>query len=434
VDYEIWNKQQMAIKSIKLNTAAPRVAVLVLAVLCLIFTYVSAKWFFANTIAARSVNKVVAEFSIGLAPSDPQAHFSSAVFHEKTFLPEDLPKSLAEFEQAVALSPYDYRLWYELGRARERGGGDAAGAEKALRRALELAPNYSQVQWALGNSLLRQGSETEAFVYIRKAADSDKTFAGPAIASVWQLFQGDTARIKNYIGDSVNLKAAFALLLAKEKRVDETLDIWMSLPETARRTDFKAQGDEIYQKMLEDKKYRTAIRIFSDISDADEKKFVLGRMTNGGFETNINPQNPGVFDWQIGDGVEPQILIDKAQKRGGEISLVIVFNNKDGKAYRNLSQTVAVEANKRYVFETFYKSDLDTKAALKWEIVDATDANKVLAATEMIAPKADWTSLKTEFVAPGATEAVIVRLSRPTCPVTLCPISGKLWFDDFSLN
>jgi len=423
----------MSAKSIKLNSTALRVAVPVLAILCIFLAYLFANWFFANTIAARSVYKEIAEFSVGMSPSDPQTHFASAILHEKTFLPADLPKSLAEFEQAAALSPSDYRLWFELGRARERAG-DTDGAEKALRRALALAPNYSQVQWTLGNFLLRQGNEQEAFTYIRKAAESDKTFAAPAIASAWMLFEGDATRIRSYIGESVNLKAAFAALLAKEKRFDEALDIWLTLPETARKIDFKANGDEIYQKMIEARKYRSAVRIFSDLADSEEKKFTIGRITNGGFEANINPQNPGVFEWQIGDGVEPLILIDKAQRRGGEISLVIVLNNPDGKAFRSVSQTVAVESNKKYVFETFYKSELKTTTTFKWEIVDAADNDKILASTEAIAPVANWTGLKTEFVVPETTEAVLIRLKRVACTGTLCPISGKLWFDDFSLN
>ena len=423
----------MAVKSIKLNTTALQIAVWALAIVCAGSAYVFAKWFFANTISARAVHKDIAEFAVGLAPRDPQTHFASAVLHEKTFLPDDLPKSLAEYEQAVALSPNDFRLWFELGRARERSG-DAAGAEKALRKAVTLAPNYSQLQWSLGNFLLRQGSETESFALIRKAAESDKNFASPAITSAWQLFQGDVARMKSYAGESVNLRAALALLLAKEKRFEESSEVWSSLPEAMRQTDFKANGDEIYQKMIEAKKYRSAIRVFSDIAESDEKRFVLGRVTNGGFEANINPQNPAVFEWQIGEGVEPQIFVDKAQKHGGEISLVMVLNNKDGKAFRNISQTVAVEANKRYVFETFYKSDLKAENTFKWEIADAADNNKILASTESTAPVADWTKLKTEFVVPEGTEAVTIRLGRVPCSTTLCPITGKLWFDDFSLN
>jgi len=422
----------MATKSIKLNTITLRLMLLIPAVLCVIFVYSSAKWFFANTISTRAIYKEIAEFSVGLAPNDPQTHFASAVLHEKTFLPDDLPKSLAEFEKAVVLSPYDFRLWFELGKARERNG-DTDGAEKALRKAFELAPNYSQLQWTLGNFLLRQGNETEAFAQIRKAAEGDRNFANPAIASAWQLFQGDAERIKNYAGDSPNLKAAFSLILAKEKRFDESLEVWSSLPEAARRTEFKANGDEIYKKMLEAKKYRSALQVFADIAESDEKKFALGRITNGGFEANIKPQNPDVFEWQIAEGVEPQILVDKAQKHGGEISLVIVFNNKDGKAFRNISQSVAVESNRKYVFETFYKAELKTSTTVKWEITDASDG-KILASTEAIAAETDWTNLKAEFTTSETTEAVTIRLVRVSCNTTLCPITGKLWFDDFVLN
>ena len=89
----------------------------------------------------------------------------------------------------------------------------------------------------------------------------------------------------------------------------------------------------------------------------------------------------------------------------------MIFNTTEGKAFRSISQSVAVEANKRYVFGTFYRSELKTGTTVKWEIIDAADG-KTLAATEPIAENADWTSLKTEFVTPDGTEAVTLRLVR----------------------
>ena len=59
----------MAAKSIKLNTTALRSIALILAILCVVFAYIFAKWFFANTIAIRAVslkdkNQEVAEFAV----------------------------------------------------------------------------------------------------------------------------------------------------------------------------------------------------------------------------------------------------------------------------------------------------------------------------------------------------------------------------------
>jgi tetratricopeptide (TPR) repeat protein len=421
----------MATKSIKLSPTTVRVIIPILTIICVIVVYFFAKWFFANTIAGHADIKQVADLAVDLAPNDPEAHLSSAILYDKSFLFTDLPKSVAEYEQAVALSPYDFRLWFELGKAHERNG-DAQGAEAALRKSLELAPNYSQVQWTLGNILLREGKSDEAFAQIRQAAEGDRNFANPAILSAWQIFQGDTAQIKNYVGNSVNLRAAFASVLAKEKRFDEALQIWNSLPEVLKKNDFKATGEEIYQKMTEAKKYRAALQIYSQISDSDDKKSALGKITNGSFEVET-AKTPGVFDWQIADGVEPQIGVDDTQKHGGNISLKLIFDNVDGKAFRNISQTIAVESNKRYVFETFYKTELKTSATLRWEIVDASDG-KLITATEQIAANTDWANLKAEFFVPETTEAVTIRLVRVNCASALCPISGRVWFDDFSLN
>src|SRR5687767_4526530 len=126
---------------------------------------------------------------------------------------------------ATGSSPQNYLLWLELGRARERSG-DAEGGERALRRALELAPNYSRVQWALGNALLRQGRTDEAFAEIRKAVVGDPTFAEPAVTAAWQFFDADVAAIRRAMDGSPRFDSALAALLARERRFGEALDIW----------------------------------------------------------------------------------------------------------------------------------------------------------------------------------------------------------------
>ncbi|MCA1638303.1 MAG: tetratricopeptide repeat protein, partial [Acidobacteria bacterium] len=110
------------IKSIKLQTFASRIFLIFAGFACLILFFFFAKWCFANALAEKADTKEIAEMMVDLAPSDPQTHHSLAVLSEKTFLPEDLPKALAEYERATVLSPDDYRFWYALGKARERNG------------------------------------------------------------------------------------------------------------------------------------------------------------------------------------------------------------------------------------------------------------------------------------------------------------------------
>jgi tetratricopeptide (TPR) repeat protein len=421
------------IKSIKLETALSRTVLIIAGFFCLTAIVFFAKWCFANAIATRAPSREVAELSIDLAPNDPQTHYALAVLNEKTFLSEDLPKSLREFEQAVALSPNDFRLWLVYGKERERSG-DGAGAELALRKALEFAPNYAQVQWTLGNVLLRRGKIREAFSEIHRAAESDVNYRIPAIAAAWQIFDGSLANVKQNIGDSANLNSALMMFLAKQKRFAEAVEIWDALPAEEKKTTLKTEGEALFGELIAAKQYRTALEIQASIDDESEaKNFALGKIFNGGFEAEVKREKATVFDWQIADGGQPQVGFDDNQKVGGTRSLVIIFNSTDGKDFRRISQIIAVEAVRKYGFSLFYKSDLKTSATLRWEIVDDSNG-KVLATTNPISANADWTHLKTEFVTAADTEAVTVRLVRENCKSIICPIAGKVWFDDFSVN
>ncbi len=420
----------MATKSIKIETLQKKVFLIAGAFACLIITFFCVKWCLANAIASQAYSKELANFAVAAAPNDSQTHYALAAISGQTFLPEELSKSLSEFEQATALAPNDFRLWLALGKARERSG-DAGGAELALKKSLELAPNYAHVRWMFGNILLRQNKTSEAFVELRKASEADKSFINSVILVAWQIFDGNLAEIRQNIDDSPRINSALAVFLAKQKRFDEALETWSAMPAEDKKTTFKEERVELLREMLAAKKYRHALKVQEQAADAEN--FVLGKISNGNFETNVKTKEASIFEWQIADGVQPQIGFDDKEKHNGNKSLVLIFNSNDGKEFRSVSQTVAIESGKRYTFEAFYKSDLKTGATLKWEIVDASD-EKILIATEPILRNSDWTNLKAEFISRENTEAVTLRLVRETCNSLICPISGKVWFDDFSLN
>lgn len=420
----------MAVKSIKIETLGSRTAIIVGGLILLVGTSYFVRWYFGASIAANTNLREVADFAVNLSPSNPQGHYSVAFLSEKIFAPETQAQALKEYQEAVALAPNDFRLWLALGRGRERIG-DQAGAELALRKALALAPNYSQVKWTLGNILLRAGKTDEAFAEIRQAAQSDPAFINPTIVTAWQIFDGDVAQVKQFIGDSQDANVALTGFLAKQKRFDEAVEIWNSLPTDEKKTTFKELGEQLYTEMLAAKKYRDARQIHSQISDSSANQSFVGQIVNGSFENEVKTKDAGIFEWQIADGLKPQIGVDTTQKHGGNQSLVIIFNSPDGKDFRLVSQTVPVETGKFYKFEVFYKSELKTGATLAWEIVDTANG-KVLATTGAALSNTDWTNLKAEFTA-ADTEAVTVRLARETCKSSICPITGKIWFDDFSI-
>lgn len=385
----------------------------------------------ANSAAARNDDAAVAVVLTDLAPDDPQTHYAAAVLLEKSFDQADIRKALNELEIATALAPENYLFWLDLGRARERGG-NAEGAERALRRALELAPNYSRVQWALGNALLRQGRIEEAFEEIKKAVAGDPAaFANPAAATAWQFFDGDIAAIRRAVGDSPRFESALAGLLAREKRFDQAMEIWRGLSPEEKKVSSRETGTMLAGKMLEEKKFRYAREVLADLEDKDTDP-QIGQITNGGFESAVKPEGAGPFEWQISSGLKPQIVLSNGQKHGGSNSFLLIFNSGDGKDFRTVSQLVTVEPGASYEFEVFYHSDLKTSAAFKWEVADAA-AGKQIAVSDAIANKAEWSPLRVKFTSPIASDGIVIRFIREGCG-QVCPVAGSLWFDDVTLR
>jgi Tfp pilus assembly protein PilF len=416
------------IRSIRID-AAWKTAVLTVAALALIpAVWIVVRWSMAGSAVQRADSAELAVYLTTLSPDDPQTHSTAARFLEKSFDPDDISKALHELETAAGLSPENYMAWLDLGRARERSG-DAGGAEAALRRALELAPNYSRVQWALGNALLRQGRIDEAFSEIRKAVAGDTAFATPAAAAAWQFFDGDVGQIRRALDGSDNFNAALAVLLAREDRFDDAMEIWSTIPAAVKRTSLKETASVLLGRLLEAKKFRLAARVSSELGDVGVQP---GQITNGGFESAVKPDGAGQFEWQIAAGLQPQIVLSTGQKHGGSNSLMLIFNSQDAKDFRPISQTVAVEPGRSYELELYYRSDVKTAAAFKWEVADTGEVRQ-LAATDALTPAAEWTRVEVLFRVPERSDGVIIRLLREGCG-QLCSVTGSLWFDDFSIR
>lgn len=421
----------MTFRTIKIDAAWKKAALAATGLACAVGAWYSAKWGLANSAAYRAGDAEVAQYLAEMAPADPQTHYASAVLLEKSFDPTDIEKALGHLELAVALSPNNYLLWLDLGRARERSG-DPDGAERALRRSLELAPNYSRVQWALGNALLRQGRTEEAFAEIRKAVIGDPAYAPPAAGAAWQFFDGDIPAIRAAMNDSVRFDAALAELLFREKRFDEALQIWNSIPIDARRAELKEIAVGIASRLLEAKRFRDALRVRAEIGGNGSDAPQIGAVTNGGFESAVKPESAGPFDWNIAPGLQPQIALNRDQRHGGNYSLYVVFDSRDGKDFRSVSQTIAVEPGTDHEVELFYRSDLKTSAQFRWEIADGSDGKQIAVSEPMLA-RTDWSPLRLSFRMPATSDGIILRLIRDACG-QICPVSGSLWIDDVSIR
>jgi hypothetical protein len=96
-----------------------------------------------------------------------------------------------------------------------------------------------------------------------------------------------------------------------------------------------------------------------------------------------------------------------------------------------MSLRLAVRPSTAYDLEIFYRADLKTSAAFKWEVVDAASSTQ-LAMSDAISNTSEWAPLHIKFKT-SSTDGIIIRLMRDNCgPV--CPVTGTIGFDDIALR
>jgi len=111
----------------------------------------------------------------------------------------------------------------------------------------------------------------------------------------------------------------------------------------------------------------------------------------------------------------------------------LIVDSRLSSEFRQISQTVVVEPGKTYTFEAFYKQELTGAGALRWEISDSA-GKQILAATENATNTTGWQPLTAKFTVPQGADAVVIKLAMMNCVSSVCPMSGKIWFDDISLT
>lgn len=417
-----------------------RVPLLLLAAAAVYCAWQGVRWGIGNTMAetapASYAKDPAAAFESAaaatrLAPQDPFTHLMLARLNQVSFEPEGVPRALAEYERAAALAPHDFIIWLEAGRARA-ALGDTEGGVAALRRAVELAPNYTQPRWHLGNALLRAGRTEEAFAELRRAADADPTLRPQVFNLAWQVYAPDLARVVDAVGKTAESRAQLVGVLAGRGNLEEAQGVWDGLGAEGRRGQHAA-ADALARALHAKGLYRRALAV---LSEGGFNGLSVGQFTDGGFESEIVPGGRALFGWNVSQTAGSQVAVDARNAHGGRRSLRVSFAASGQVDFRNVSQTLAVEPSTRYRLSLFVKTEeLRSTATLAVMVSEPATPETLIGATAPVAQGTqDWQPVSCEFTTGPKTEAVLVRLVRAQCTEGVCPIYGKIWYDDFNLE
>jgi len=419
-----------------------RAPLLILAAAALAASWYALRWGIGDTMAEYAPVSYAtdptsafetAESAARLAPEDPLSHLTLARLYRVSFDPEELPRSLEEYDRAAALAPNDYLVWTEVGRARA-SSGDAEGGVAALKRAVALAPNYAEPRWHLGNALLRAGRTDEAFAELRRAADADPDRYRPQVFNLaWQLYDQKMPRVLEAVGRTPEARAQLVGVLIGRGRFDDAIAVWSSLSAQEKRQQGAAAGLELARSLYGTSQFRRALQVLNEAGEAADA--VPEKISNGGFESDVAQPGKQLFAWQV-TPAPVQVVLDGRVAHGGRRSLRLLFNSSAQVDFRNVWQTVAVEPSTRYRLTYFVRTDsLKSAATLQTLVADAANESAVLAQSQPVPNETnDWQQASVEFTTGPKTEGVVVRIVRSDCPDQSCPIYGKIWYDDFYLE
>ncbi|MGH9946087.1 MAG: carbohydrate binding domain-containing protein [Pyrinomonadaceae bacterium] len=418
-------------KKIKFQSRVVRIAALLGSAGVVIFFCQVFIWTAANSAAGGADRKEVGDLLVKLSPSDPQTHLAAAVLHERTFEPGDQEIALKEYELAAALSPYNYLMWIRFGSARGRAG-DSVGAESALRRTIDLAPNYARVHWGLGNLLLRENREDEAYDHIRKAVNTDPSLAAAAASIALQLSDGNVNAVKERFAGMPEVGIRLVLILTEQKQYGDAMDVWRSIKLPTMSPNFLESAKEFEHKLFDGKQYRLATEV-GEVISADSGKNSIGKISNQGFELPVRAQNSGHFDWKVPLSNFPQFAVTDVVRRDGRFSLSALLNSSDGGNFQGITQMIAVEPGRAYKLSGYYRSDVRSKAEYFWEVVSGMDL-KQLAVSKSLIPTSEWTEFGAKFRVPNDADGIQIRFVRGSCTGSACSAAGSFWFDDFDIS
>ena len=375
----------------------------------------------------------MAQMAVRWAPDDPLTHWRLASFEEKTFSAENLAATVREYELAVQASPYDYRYWMELGRALE-AAGDPDSGEKALRRAVELAPAYSRPRWLYGNLLLRQGKTDEAFAQLSRAAEADDLMLPPIFGLASQVFGGDVDKIVQVL-PATSVRLQFAITLINTAKFDEASRVLRTISVADRKSQPELT-DRVLKSLLENKQFHAALALMRELEPEKSQLPEPERFWNGGFDQRVPPADTQPFRWVINNRPQAQITIDPVGHNGTG-SLRIIFKAPNKLESIPVSQTIIVEPETQYRIQFYQRTEGLTSASTPAvAISDSVDNTQIVASPPLPTGTNDWQLVTLDFKTKPKHEGISLGLVRAPCEAQqpICPIFGTVWYDDFNLQ
>jgi Flp pilus assembly protein TadD len=380
-----------------------------------------------------------ADIAARWAPDDPLVRYGAGGVYLAAAATEQSParfaQALAELRAAVKMSPEDYRVWLALGRALDREGSEKE-AREALERAAKLAPSHFDPHWTLGNHLLRAGEREAAFAQFRAALASRPSALNLIFDYGWATFGGDGQAIFRVLQPPDSIRAQFASLLIARGKAAEALQIWRAGNYGSTASDPEVRI--VTQTLIENGKMADAYSVWFGAQTTEHPAPDAGSLiANGGFESQVSLESaPPFLAWLIKPQRGLTFGLDREVKQEGAYAFRAGFDIRENVDLTIAVQTVPVKKSTPYQLSyTARTRNLENLSNPQIELFDAGNQSRLSVSVPPFRNgDSDWKYYTLDFTTSPETEAVTLRIRRPSCNDPPCPFGGRIWLDDFKLT
>ncbi|HXQ26882.1 MAG TPA: tetratricopeptide repeat protein [Candidatus Acidoferrales bacterium] len=367
-------------------------------------------------------------------PSNPEwpARYARTVAAEDP--DADPPEATTAFERAVELGPHRAENWAALGQTLDLAG-DAAGATRAYKRALEDFPRSPEINWEYANFLMREGDAEKAAEPLRAAIAGDPALRTGAFDLAWRGgIPGE--RILEMLPARQDVLSAYLDYLDATGRLDAAAGAWKRLLERPEPFDLDA-AERYFDALLYAHRVEELEPVWAALARHDPERVHwqpggAERISNGGFEEDA-PN--GGFGWRFAPVEGAEAAIDSEVSHEGARSLAVHFDGMRNVDFGHVVEYARVEPDTAYEFTAYTRCEaITTDSGPRIAVYDAYDHAALWVETENLTGTTRWERAALDFRTGPATRLIVVQVVRAPSKKLDNQIGGTMWLDDVSLT
>jgi len=268
----------------------------------------------------------------------------------------------------------------------------------------------------------------EAFKELRLAGASNPTLMPGIIDLAWRVSNGNIELVRRAIApESPSAYRALGEYFRQREAVSAAIAMYAAAGSAA-----DEDRNSYLRELIGARRFKDAASLWLVVRGT---AVAPGVMIDPGFEQESNLDGPG-FGWRLSEKRQGfRLALDTNNPREGRSSLRVDFFGDSDPSSPVISQLVLIEPGSHYQLHFAMRSENIVSGGPPLVMVVDSDTGKPLKPSEPFPTATNgWREYVIAFDSGPSATAVGITLQRQACDKSPCPIFGRLWLDNFSLQ